>query len=749
MELTLDEALRKGIEAHKAGKVQEADQYYTAILKAQPKHPDANHNMGVLAVGIGKVEEALPFFKAALEVTSDIAQYWLSYINALIRLERLEEARALFDQAKGKGLKGDAFDKLDGRLNGIEKRTNKVMTAQEPSKDQVQPVIDLYTQGKYQEAATQASQLLVEFPNSINLYNIIGAVNQEQGKLEEAIEAYKKALSINPNFFETYNNMGNLLYKRGKLDEAVEALNKAVSIKPDFAEAHNNLGNVLQEQGKFDEGIKAFNKAISIEPNSAIYWNNLFYPLKALKPRISSSEDLISFYPKAPNSAFNQIEISLLDYKLNRGLEDEGVCIDRVLEKLGSAENLTIQNPKFNEHSDKQKQVFRDEIVALVHFGRSGTGLIHSLIDGHPEVSTLPSRYFSEYFDHSAWVKLISGGWDGMVDRFIATYDVLFDAKSPTPVITKNKLLLHNIGIKEGMANVGDQKDEALSVDRNLFGAELKRLMAFYNQLDAFVFFKLVHKAYDKAINDTQQKSIIFYHIHNPSSCAQLNFLRLAPNTKWMVIVREPIQSLESWLKSSFEEKNYHELVVKISYMLNEVGNPIFQSEKSIGVRLEDLKEFPKKTTAALCSWLGIKEADSLYEMTAQGKKWWGNPASPDYSKDGMNPFGKVSINRKLGLILSENDQFILRTLFYPFSVRFGYVVESLDQFKLDLEVVRPMIDQVFDFEKKMANKIGVDLGSFTKSGSYLYLRSQLLERWKILSKYHTYPNMIEPLKIN
>ncbi len=51
MELTLDQALQKGIEAHKAGKVQEADRYYTAILKAQPNHPDANHNMGVLAVG--------------------------------------------------------------------------------------------------------------------------------------------------------------------------------------------------------------------------------------------------------------------------------------------------------------------------------------------------------------------------------------------------------------------------------------------------------------------------------------------------------------------------------------------------------------------------------------------------------------------------------------------------------------------------------------------------------------------------
>ena len=47
-----------------------------------------------------------------------------------------------------------------------------------------------------------------------------------------------------------------------------------------------------------------------------------------------------------------------------------------------------------------------DKVVALVHFGRSGTGLLHSLIDDHPEVSTLPSIYLSEYFNHSNWEKI-------------------------------------------------------------------------------------------------------------------------------------------------------------------------------------------------------------------------------------------------------------------------------------------------------------------------------------------------------
>ena len=102
LELTLDQALQKGIDAHKAGQVQEADRLYTAILKAKPKHPDANHNMGVLTVGFGKVQEALPFFKTALETNPSTAQFWLSYIDALIKLDRLTDAKTVFDQAKDK-----------------------------------------------------------------------------------------------------------------------------------------------------------------------------------------------------------------------------------------------------------------------------------------------------------------------------------------------------------------------------------------------------------------------------------------------------------------------------------------------------------------------------------------------------------------------------------------------------------------------------------------------------------------------
>ena len=292
MELTLDEALQKGVEAHKAGQLQEADRYYTAILKVQPKHPDANHNMGVLAVGVGKVQEALPFFKTALEVNSNIPQFWLSHIDALIKLDRTDEAKAVFDQAKSQGVQGDGFDQIEKRLGSS---ASKKSSTQEPSQEQLQSLINLYTQGQYQETLTQAAQVLKEFPNSINLYNIIGSANQSLGNLEKAVEDFKKAVSINPDFSEAYNNMGTTLKNQDKLEEAITAYEKAISLRPNYAQAFYNLGIILLDLNKLKEAEIYTLKAIEINPNFA----DFYYNLGAIYQKHQKLEESITAYEKA------------------------------------------------------------------------------------------------------------------------------------------------------------------------------------------------------------------------------------------------------------------------------------------------------------------------------------------------------------------------------------------------------------------------------------------------------------------
>ena len=60
MKLTVEQALRQGIAAHKEGKLQDAERAYQAILQSQPKHPDASHNLALLAISVNQIEAALP-----------------------------------------------------------------------------------------------------------------------------------------------------------------------------------------------------------------------------------------------------------------------------------------------------------------------------------------------------------------------------------------------------------------------------------------------------------------------------------------------------------------------------------------------------------------------------------------------------------------------------------------------------------------------------------------------------------------
>ena len=296
MELTIDQALQKAIEAHKAGQIQEADRFYTAILKAQPKHPDANHNLGVLAVSVGKANEALPFLKAALEANPSIAQFWLSYIDVLIKMGRIADAKAVLAQATSKGAKGEGFDRLDERIKEAdEEPVGKISKVQEPPKAQINELVNLYSQGQLAQTLNQANTLIKQFPNSANLFNIQGAVLRALGQLDLSVDAYKKALAIKPDYTEAYNNMGVTLKEQGKLEEAIEACNKALSLKPDYAEAYYNMGNALRDQGKLEEAIEAYNKALTIKPDYAEAYNNMGVTHKEQ----SKLEEAIEAYNKA------------------------------------------------------------------------------------------------------------------------------------------------------------------------------------------------------------------------------------------------------------------------------------------------------------------------------------------------------------------------------------------------------------------------------------------------------------------
>jgi len=288
MELTTDQALQQGVAAHKEGKLEEAERLYRAILQSQPSHPDANHNLGVLAVSVNKTDAALPLFKTALEANPKIEQFWLSYINALIKEKQFNNANQVLEHAKKQGVAGEKLNLLETQLTptaqvnkrklavqkkrlsltekrkklsekkGQKKAKKQNLKANNPPEELLIRLLGHYQNGRFNDAEKLAVSTTNEFPKHQFAWKVLGAVLGAIGRKSEAVEANQTAVALSPQEAEAHSNLGNTLKEIGRLDEALASFTQAIALKSDFAEAHSNLGNVLKELGRLDEALASY-----------------------------------------------------------------------------------------------------------------------------------------------------------------------------------------------------------------------------------------------------------------------------------------------------------------------------------------------------------------------------------------------------------------------------------------------------------------------------------------------------------
>jgi len=274
MELTIDQALQKAVEAHRTGKFHDAERLYRAILEAMPQHPDANHNLGVIAVSLNQTKAALPLFKNALEANPNQGQFWLSYIDALIKEKQFDNARNVLFQGKKAGLGGERVDELDtllttsllkqssetssaNKVSTFSKERKNVSAKKEKKKktipikinlNQVQSLSQLemntlfeyYQKGQYDLAENLAKEITQRNPEHQLGWKVLGAVLKQTGRLQESLIANQKALAISPNDADAHSNLGITLQELGRLEEAEKSHKKAIAIKSEYAEAHSN-----------------------------------------------------------------------------------------------------------------------------------------------------------------------------------------------------------------------------------------------------------------------------------------------------------------------------------------------------------------------------------------------------------------------------------------------------------------------------------------------------------------------------
>jgi tetratricopeptide (TPR) repeat protein len=291
--------MKDAVAHHRAGRLDEAERLYRLILQTEPRQPDVNHNLGAVLAQRGRLAEALPHLKLAVEGRPGAGKYWSACLETMQALGAREEMAALYQKLVA-----------------------------------LQPALA---------------------PAHFNLGNTL----KDLGRLDEAVDSYRATLKLKPDFAPAHNNLGNVRKLQGRLDDAAASYRAAIAADPGLADAHFNLGNVLEQKGALGEAEACYRKVLTLVPAHPTVNRHLGAVLLELG---RTSEGLEAFarhamatygpaVPAAPTSSSphkDKHDAEQRAYLKSNGPGDETLAIDTL--RIDSGERLA--GPAIHQGND-------------------------------------------------------------------------------------------------------------------------------------------------------------------------------------------------------------------------------------------------------------------------------------------------------------------------------------------------------------------------------------------------------------
>ncbi len=144
----------------------------------------------------------------------------------------------------------------------------------EPKKEIIEKLLDDFSKKKYTNLEAKISKLQIKNPNSIFLFNLLGAIQNELKNYDKAIYYYDKIIKINKNFADAYYNLGIIYKKIYKIDKSIYNYNKCIEINSKKFEAYNNLGNIYRDKDDIEKAVKNYLICLEINSNYLIALQN-------------------------------------------------------------------------------------------------------------------------------------------------------------------------------------------------------------------------------------------------------------------------------------------------------------------------------------------------------------------------------------------------------------------------------------------------------------------------------------------
>ncbi len=231
-------------------------------------------------------ENAIPFFREALDIDSTYAPAWDELGNAYYSLERYKDAINAFRAALVLNYrKYTLLQNLANSHRELKEFTLAIKTLHELAEFDkkfeamaLEQIGDIYSSEmeNYKEAIASyvKSFRLPGFDNTRGLKNKLklsimthGIDLQIEKKYYEAIDLYKILIEIGQEA-GGHNKIGEIYYSLDQYENAFNSFSKAVKLKPDFYVAYNNLARVYLFGFKdYKSAVWAATKACKLQPD--------------------------------------------------------------------------------------------------------------------------------------------------------------------------------------------------------------------------------------------------------------------------------------------------------------------------------------------------------------------------------------------------------------------------------------------------------------------------------------------------
>jgi serine/threonine protein kinase/tetratricopeptide (TPR) repeat protein len=162
-----------------------------------------------------------------------------------------------------------------GRLDDAINEYNAAIAQQATNAEAILGLAETYkAKGKLPEAEAAYKKSIALAPNYWSGYNKLGAFYANHGRSSDGISMFQKVVELSPDNLRGYNNLGAMYERLGRYDEAVQVFSKSIAKRP-TDQAYSNLATCYYFLGRYADAAVAFERAATLVPKRQVIWLNL------------------------------------------------------------------------------------------------------------------------------------------------------------------------------------------------------------------------------------------------------------------------------------------------------------------------------------------------------------------------------------------------------------------------------------------------------------------------------------------